>query len=149
MIMRFPTLTRLLTTGLVLLALLVFPAIARAQAPIPAPAASSALRAAAPSARPEPASLEVRRVTPSDSSSKRPPTHRTEGAIIGAVVLGGAALALGLAWGNDPDAGGSVNWPVATLTGAALGGIVGAMIGGAFPKEPPKGAPTDSSAAAH
>jgi len=77
----------------------------------------------------------------------RTPTHRTEGAIIGGVLLGGAALVLGLVW-DDPDSGGSINVPVATLTGAALGAVMGAMIGGLFPREPHPSGGSDSTSVA-
>jgi len=86
--------------------------------------------------------------TQATSTTPRTPTHRTEGAIIGGVLLGGATLALVLAW-DDPDAGGSINVPVATLTGAAIGAVVGAIIGGLFPKEPHPPEAADSTAVAH
>jgi len=134
----------LVAAGFLLLGLMSLATSAQAQAP--APAASTLLRGPAASPAREVTSLDVRTHSPVEGTSKRPPSYQLEGAIIGAVVLGGAALALGLAL-DDPDAGGSVNVPVATITGAAIGGLVGAIIGGSIPKGPPKGQ-ADSSAVA-
>jgi hypothetical protein len=61
--------------------------------------------------------------------------HRTEGAIIGGLLLGVPVLAVSL-WIQDPDAGGQENIPVNTLVAAGLGALIGAFIGGAIPKEP-------------
>jgi hypothetical protein len=71
-----------------------------------------------------------------DLSTASRKTHRTEGAIIGGAILGLPVLIIGIVW-DDPDAGGDINVPVATLTATALGALIGAFIGGAIPKEDP------------
>jgi hypothetical protein len=106
------------------------PTTSLAQQRVPPPAASVLLRGRPPAAPTEPA-------------SPHPRTYRTEGAIIGGVLLGGGLLVLGLAF-DDPDGGGSVNVPVVTLIGATLGTFTGMMIGGLFPKGPPRSEAPDS-----
>ncbi len=66
------------------------------------------------------------------SSLRRTPDHRYEGAVIGTVALG-AGFAL-LASVGDSDSGGESSPVLFGLGGAALGGLLGLLIGGAIPK---------------
>jgi hypothetical protein len=140
---------RTMTAGvLMLIASVSVPALAQAQSPIAPPAASSLLRGSVPSSAPVTGAAGLSSHPSSGGSSKRAPSYQLEGAIIGAVLIGGTALVLGLS-ANDPDAGGSVNVPVATMTGVAIGGILGAIIGGTIHKGPAKPQGSDSAAVAH
>jgi len=70
------------------------------------------------------------------------PTRWLEGGCIGAAVLGVGTYLLGSAL-CDPDAGGGCQQSqvmVAGATGAALGFVIGALIGGAIPKGAASGA---------
>lgn len=67
-----------------------------------------------------------------NSSLRRARDHRYEGAVIGAVALG-AAFAL-LASAGDSDSGSDPSPVLLGLGGAALGGLLGLLIGGAIPK---------------
>jgi hypothetical protein len=69
-----------------------------------------------------------------DVSSAVQGNHRKEGAIIGGSVLGLTMLLVSLEANKYGDAG-SVNVPLVTIGGAAIGALLGAFIGGWIPKE--------------
>ena len=132
-------------SGALLVASVQFPGSMAAQAPVQPAMRSDRLRSTV-----TPASTDLLRLvelSPADSLPGRPPTYRTEGAIIGGVVVGGTLLVLGIL-ANDSESG-SVNVPVVTLVGAAVGGVVGAMIGGGISRTPPNSSAAGSSSGAH
>lgn len=67
--------------------------------------------------------------------SDRPPTYRKEGAIIGGAALGLTMLLVSLEF-KKYEEGGSVNVPLNTIGGAAIGALLGAFIGGLIEKGP-------------
>ena len=74
---------------------------------------------------------------PADSAAIRP-THWVKGGVIGGLVLGGALGTLTYLWCPYIDNSTSGDCARFTLSAAALGGfagfLVGALVGGAFPK---------------
>jgi hypothetical protein len=76
-----------------------------------------------------------------------PPTQWKHGMLIGGIIGGVGGIALGFAWcGLSETQTSCLSLVLAgTVGGALLGGTIGALIGGQFPKHPR--APADSSSA--
>jgi len=77
------------------------------------------------------------------------PTHWKEGGIVGAVVLGAFGIWFGNEICKETEAGNEEGCTARAVVGGAIGGgglgfLIGALIGGQFPKHPPS-APAESN----